>query len=96
MEYHFIRLLEKIHRPPEYLEMVRLQVFLKIHTGIPFLKRREFIFFLNILAKIASPASLLHPCGAAREVIVWDNSNRFSERTFMRMMARIIKMVVAS
>jgi len=37
----------------------------KVLLGVPFLQEEEFIFLLNILAKIASPASLLHPDVAA-------------------------------
>jgi hypothetical protein len=61
VEHHFIGLLEKFHRFPEDFKSIRFQVVHKVLPGIPFLKKAEFIFLLNILAKIAAPASLLHP-----------------------------------
>src|SRR4030066_1733280 len=64
VEHHFIGLLEKVHRPPKYPKTLRLQVAVKVLLGIPFFKKREFIFILHTLAKIAAPASLLRPYGA--------------------------------
>ncbi len=64
VEYHFIGLLEKVHRPPKYPKTLRLQVALKVLLSIPFLKKTEFIFILHTLAEIAAPASLLRPYGA--------------------------------
>src|SRR4030042_6098791 len=64
VEHHFIGLLEKVHRPPKYPKTLRLQVAFKVLLGIPFLKKRKFIFILHTLAKIAAPAPLLRPYGA--------------------------------
>jgi hypothetical protein len=41
-------------------------------------------------------APLLYPYGADQEAIVWDSSMRFSERTFIRMMTRIMQIVFAN
>lgn len=64
MERHFTGLSEKVHRPPEHPEMLRLQVGHKILPGVPFLKKKESIFVLDTLAQVAAPASLLGPHGA--------------------------------
>jgi len=64
VEHHFVALLEKVHRPPEYPKTLRLQVALKIPLGIPFFENTEFILILHALEKVASPASLLRPYGA--------------------------------
>ena len=64
MEHHSIGLLEKVHRPPKYPKTLRLQVDFKVLLGIPFFQKREFIFILHTLAKIAAPASVLRPYGA--------------------------------
>ncbi len=63
VEHHFIGLLEKVHRPPEYPKTPGLQVAHKVLLGIPFLKKTELIFILHALAKIAALASLLRPYG---------------------------------
>jgi hypothetical protein len=64
VEQHFIGLLEKVHRPPKYPKTLRLHVAIRVLPGIPFFKKREFIFILNTLAKVESLASLLRPYGA--------------------------------
>jgi hypothetical protein len=64
VERHFIGLLEKVHRPPEDFKSLRLQVVHKVFPGIPFLKKAEFIFLLNILVKVATPATFRWPYGA--------------------------------
>jgi len=64
VEYHFIGLLEKVHRSPKNPKTLRLQVSFQIPLGIPFFKKTEFIFILRIPAKVAAPASLFRPYGA--------------------------------
>ena len=64
VEHHSIGLFEKIHRPAKHPKTIRLQVAVKVLLGIPFFQKREFIFILHALAKIAAPASLLRPYGA--------------------------------
>jgi len=64
VEHHSIWLLEKVHRSPKYPKTLRLQVAFKVLPGVPFFKKREFIFILHILAKVAAVASLLRPYGA--------------------------------
>jgi hypothetical protein len=54
VDYHFIRLLEKVHRPPNYMKMLRLQVAVKVLSAIPFFKNAEFIFILQTLVKVAA------------------------------------------
>jgi hypothetical protein len=63
MEHRFIGLLEKIHRSPDYLKMLRLQVVFKIFLGIPFFKKKESVFILDTPAEVATLTPLLHPCG---------------------------------
>src|SRR4030042_6684254 len=64
VEHHFIGLFEKVHRSPEYPEALRLQVALKVLLGIPFLKKKESIFILHPLTKVATLTSLLLSYGA--------------------------------
>ena len=64
VEHQSIGLFEKVHRPLEYRETLRLQVVFKVLLGIPFLKKKESIFILRILTKVATLASLLLPYGA--------------------------------
>jgi len=59
VDHHFIGLSEKSHRPPKYPKALRLQVAVKILSGIPFFKNTEFIFILHALTKVAAPAALL-------------------------------------
>ena len=96
VEHHFIGLLEKVHGPPKYPKTRRLQVAVKILPGIPFFKRKSR-FSSSILRQ---KSQRRHPfsvrMGPIREAIVWDSSLRFSGRTFIRMMTRIMQMVVAS
>ena len=66
VERHFIWLFEKVHRPPEHPEMLRLQVGHKALLGIPFFKKKESIFILDTLAEVAAPASILHPYGTGQ------------------------------
>ena len=66
VEHHSIGLLEKVHCPPKHAKTIRLQVAFKILLAIPFFQKREFIFILHTLAKIAAPASLLRPYGAGQ------------------------------
>ena len=63
-EHPFIRLPEKIHRPPQHLKMLRLPVGHKFFLSIPFFQKKETVLFLDTLAEVAAPASLLHPCKA--------------------------------
>jgi len=63
VEHHFIGLFEKVHRTPEYPKALRLQVAFKILPGIPFLKKKEFIYILRTLTKVATVASPLRPDG---------------------------------
>lgn len=63
---HLIGLLEKIHRPPDHLEMLRLQVDRKVLLGIPFFKKKESVFVLDTLAEVATPTSLLQPYGTGQ------------------------------
>jgi hypothetical protein len=63
MERHVIGLLEKIQRPPEYPEMLRLEMSFQVLAGVPFSKKAELIFILNTLAKIVTFAPALHPYG---------------------------------
>ena len=63
---YFMALFEKVHRPPEYLEMLRLQMGHKVLLGIPFFKKKESISILDTLAEVAAPASLLHPYGTGQ------------------------------
>jgi hypothetical protein len=66
VEYPFIGLTEKVHRPPEHPKMVRLQVGHQGLMGIPFFKKKESIFILHTLAEVAAPASFLHPYGTGQ------------------------------
>jgi len=59
-------LFEKVHRPPEHLKMLRLQVGPKVLRGIPFLYKTEFIFVLQTLAEVAAPSSLLRSYGTGQ------------------------------
>jgi len=61
---HFIRLLEKVHRPPQNPKPIRVQVVVKGSPCIPFLNKMEFVLILHVLAKVAAPASLLGSQGA--------------------------------
>ena len=61
VEYHFIGLLEEVHRPPKYPETLRLQVAIKVLPGLPFFKNTEFVFILHTQVKVAAPASCLGP-----------------------------------
>jgi len=58
--------LEKVHRPPEYHKMLRLQVGHKVLLGIPFFKKKESIFILHALAEVVAPTSLLRPYEAGQ------------------------------
>jgi hypothetical protein len=91
MEYHFIGLLEESHRSPKYPKTVRLQVASEILLGIPFFKKTELISFSMLWEK----SQRRHPFSVLmeriREAIVCDSSRCLSERTFMRMMTRIMK-----
>jgi len=66
VEHPFIGLLEKVHRPPDHLKMLRLQVGHKVLLGTPFFKKKESIFILGTLAEVAALASLLHPYGTGQ------------------------------
>jgi len=66
VEHPFIGLLEKVHRPPDHLKMLRLQVSHKVLLGIPFFKKKESIFILGTLAEVAAIASLLHLYGTGQ------------------------------
>jgi hypothetical protein len=68
VEYHFTRLLEKIHGPSKDLETPRPQVSFKISLGIPFFKKAEFIFIIHLPVKVAPPASLLCPYQAGEGI----------------------------
>jgi len=68
----FVGLLEKVHRPPDHPEMLRLQVGQKVLLGIPFFKQNESIFILCTLAEFVTLASLLHPYGIGQ----WSNRLR--------------------
>ncbi len=61
VDQHFIRLLEKVHRPPKYPEALRLQVAIQVLPGVPFFQNTGFIFILHTPAKVAAQASLLCP-----------------------------------
>ena len=63
---HFIGLAEKMHRPPEYLEMLRFKVDHKVSPGIPFFKKEKAIVVLHAPAKVATQAPLLHPYGSGQ------------------------------
>ena len=69
---------------------------IRFSRGIPFLKKTKFILILHLWKK----SQRRHPFSALmepiREAIVWDSSMRFSLRTFMRMMTRIMEMVFAN
>jgi len=54
VDYHFVGLLEKVHRPPKYLEALRLQVAIQVLPGIPFFKNAKFIFIFHTLTKVAA------------------------------------------
>ena len=66
VERHFKWLCEKVHRPPENPEMIRLHVDHKVLLGIPFVEKEESIFILDTPAEIAAPASLLHTYGSGQ------------------------------
>jgi hypothetical protein len=66
VEYPFIGLLEKVHRPQEHSVMFRLQVGHKVLLGIPFFKKKESILILDTLAEVAALASLLFPYGTGQ------------------------------
>ena len=75
---------------------LRLQVTIKVLPGIPFFKNTEFIFILHTPVKVAGPhpfSVLGKPIGNA---IVWDSPKRFSARTFIRTVTRIMQILVAS
>ena len=61
VDYHFVGLLEKVHRPPKYLKTLRLQVAIQVLPGIPFFNNTEFIFILHTPVRVAAQASLLCP-----------------------------------
>jgi len=61
VDYHFMGLLQNVHRPSKYPETIRLQVAIKVLQGIPFFKNTEFVFILHTLVKVAAPASQLSP-----------------------------------
>jgi len=58
--------LEKVHRSPDYLKMLRLQVVFKIVLGIPFFKKKESVFILDTPTEVATLTSFLHPCGTGQ------------------------------
>lgn len=60
---NFEGLLENIRRPPNYPEMLRLYVEVKILLAVPFLQDDDFIFVLYTLANIAAIASLIRSYG---------------------------------
>ena len=66
VKHPFIGLTEKIHRPPEHLKILRLQMVHQVLMGIPFFKKEESIFIFQTLAEVAAPASLLHPYGTGQ------------------------------
>lgn len=66
MESHFKGHFEKVRRPPDHLEILRFHMVLKVFPGIPFLKKQEVIFILQILAKVAASASLFRPYGTGQ------------------------------
>jgi hypothetical protein len=66
VKHHFIGFSEKAHRPPEHLIMLRFQVSHKVLTGIPFFKKKDSLSVLDILAEIATPASLLNFYGTGQ------------------------------
>ena len=54
MDDHFTGLYEKVHRAPKHLKKLRLQMAIKVLSGIPFLKNPEFILIFHALAKVAA------------------------------------------
>jgi hypothetical protein len=56
-----IGFLEKIHRPPQYLEQIRIQVAVEVATRVPFFNQVQFLHVFLALAKVAPQAPLLGP-----------------------------------
>jgi hypothetical protein len=90
VEHRFIGIFKKIHRSPEYPEMIGLQVGHKVRPGIPFFKEKESFFVIDTLAEVVAPHPFSILVEPDSEAIVCDNSMRFSEPTFICMVSRII------
>jgi len=94
VEHHLIGSLRRFIAPgapetPELRWPIRF-------PGYPIPQEDKAHFCLHALAKVVALAPFLRPYGPISEAIVWDSSMRFSEGTFIRMMARIIQRVSAN
>lgn len=66
MKQNFTGFFKKVRRSPDHLEMLRLHMLIQVFLGIPFLKKQEVFFILQILAKVAPPASLIRSYGTGK------------------------------
>jgi hypothetical protein len=63
MKQNFKGLFKKIRRPPEHLKTLRSHMAFKVLLGIPFLKKQEVVFILDIPAKVTASAAIIRSYG---------------------------------
>jgi len=96
VKQHFIRLSEKVHRPRSTLKQSDFRWLLRFFR-VSHSSRIRSSFSSSILRQKSQrrqPFSVLSE--PIRDAIVWHSSTRFSARTFIRMMTRIMPIVLAN